>query len=447
MKKLLPFRGRVESRFSLLAKSRFIFLATVLLLAAAGAFADTLIHAGRVIDGESDRILDEATVRVAGDTIIGLERGWIEAGPGDTVIDLTDYTILPGLMDMHVHLDGEYSADSRLSEFIMNEADYALDAAKFAQRTLLAGFTVVRNLGDSYNVTVALREAIEDGDVIGPRIFTAAKSLASTGGHADPTNGWASTIMGDPGPADGVVNSVEDARKAVRQRYKDGADWIKVTATGGVLSVAKSGRNPQFTMAELEAIVDTAADYGLRVAAHAHGTEGMKRAVLAGVASIEHGTYMTDEVIKLMKERGTWYVPTILAGKWVAEKAEIDGFFPELVRPKAAAIGPLIQDTFHRAYEAGVPIVFGTDTGVSAHGDNAREFGLMVEAGMPAMEAIQAATSVAARFLGIEERYGTLAAGKQADIVAVRGNPLEDIHVLENVAFVMKAGEIYKQPD
>ncbi len=421
-------------------------LAAALLLPAAGALADTLIHAGRVIDGASDEVLREMTVRIDGDTIAGLERGFTEAGAGDTVIDLSGYTVLPGLMDMHVHLDGEYSEDSRLSEFIMNEADYALDAAMFARRTLLAGFTVVRNLGDSYNVTVALRNAIEAGDVTGPRVFTAAKSLASTGGHADPTNGWASTIMGDPGPVEGVVNSVEDARKAVRQRYKDGADWIKITATGGVLSVAKSGQNPQFTVQELEAIVATAADYGLRVAAHAHGTEGMKRAVLAGVASIEHGTYMTDEVMELMKERGTWYVPTILAGKWVAEKAEIDGFFPELVRPKAAAIGPVIQDTFRRAYEAGVPIVFGTDTGVSPHGDNAREFGLMVEAGMPPMEAIQAATSVAAAFLGIEERYGSLEAGKQADVVAVPGNPLEDIHVMENVAFVMKAGEVYKQP-
>ena len=426
-------------------KSLLILIAAAL-LPFRGALADTLIHAGRVIDGESDRALGETTVRIEGDTIAGLERGWTEAGPDDTVVDLTGYTVLPGLMDMHVHLDGEYSEDSRLSEFIMNEADYAFDAALFARRTLLAGFTVVRNLGDAYNVTVALRNAIEDGDVVGPRVFTAAKSLASTGGHADPTNGWAGTIMGDPGPLEGVVNSVEDARKAVRQRYKDGADWIKITATGGVLSVAKSGQNPQFTLQELEAIVGTAADYGLRVAAHAHGTEGMKRAVLAGVASIEHGTYMSDEVMELMKDRGTWYVPTILAGEWVAEKAEIDGFFPELVRPKAAAIGPVIHDTFRRAYEAGVPIVFGTDTGVSPHGDNAREFGLMVEAGMPPMEAIRSATSVAAEFLGIEERYGSIEAGKQADIVAVPGNPLEDIHVMEDVVFVMKAGKVYKQP-
>jgi imidazolonepropionase-like amidohydrolase len=243
-----------------------------------------------------------------------------------------------------------------------------------------------------------------------------------------------------------VVNSVEDARKAVRQRYKDGADWIKITATGGVLSVAKSGQNPQFTDEELLAIVDTAADYGMRVAAHAHGTEGMKRAVVAGVASIEHGTYMDDEIMRLMKKNGTWYVPTILAGNWVAEQAKTDGFFPELVRPKAAAIGPLIKETFAKAYDAGVPIVFGTDTGVSAHGDNAQEFALMVEGGMSPMEAIQSATSVAATFLGISDTHGSLEADKQADIIAVPGNPLDDIRLMEQVVFVMKGGRVFKTP-
>ncbi len=416
-----------------------------LLLAAGSAYADTLIHAGRLIDGKSGRTVSEVTVRVSGDTIVGIERGYTSPAGDDTIIDLQDQTVLPGLMDMHVHLTGQYSARSNLNRFILNEADYAFDAAMYAKRTLEAGFTVVRNLGDSFNVTVALRKAIEAGDVPGPRIFTAAKGLASTGGHGDPTNGWAAHFGADPTPKDGVVNSPEDARKAVRQRYKDGADWIKITATGGVLSVAKSGQNPQFTNEELKAIVDTATDYGMRVAAHAHGTEGMKRAVIAGVASIEHGTYMSEEVMKMMKDRGTYYVPTILAGSWVAEKAKIDGFFPELVRPKAAAIGPVIKSTFAKAYDLGVPIVFGTDTGVSAHGDNAQEFALMVEGGMPPMEAIQSATSVAANFLGIGDTHGTLAAGKQADIVAVPGNPLDDITALEHVSFVMKGGRIYKQ--
>ncbi len=424
---------------------KLITLTCGLLVSAGYANADTLIHAGRLIDGNADRALTEVTVRVSGDTITGIERGYTSPGDGDTVIDLEDQTVLPGLMDMHVHLTGQYSPRSNLNRFILNEADYAFDAAMYAKRTLEAGFTVVRNLGDAFNVTVALRKAIEAGDVPGPRIFTAAKTLASTGGHGDPTNGWAAHFGADPTPKDGVVNSPQDARKAVRQRYKDGADWIKITATGGVLSVAKSGQNPQFTDEELKVIVATATDYGMRVAAHAHGTEGMKRAVIAGVASIEHGTYMSEEVMKLMKDRGTYLVPTILAGNWVAEKAKIDGFFPELVRPKAAAIGPVIERTFARAYKLGVPIVFGTDTGVSAHGDNAQEFALMVEGGMPPMEAIQSATSVAASFLEIADTHGTLAAGKQADIIAVPGNPLDDITAMERVSFVMKGGKIYKQ--
>ena len=424
--------------------SRGLFL-TACLVAASPAAGDTLLHAGRLIDGISNRPMSEVTVRIDGDTIVAIERGYATADEGDTVIDLRQQTVLPGLMDMHTHLTGEYSQDSRLRGFITNEADYAFDAAKYAKRTLEAGFTVVRNLGDGFNVSVALRKAIDDGDVPGPLIITAAKGLSSTGGHGDPTNGWAGHIMGDPGPKEGVVNGVDDARKAVRQRYKDGADWIKITSTGGVLSVAKSGQNPQFTDEELRAIVETARDYGMRVAAHAHGTEGMKRAVIAGVASIEHGTYMDDEVMRLMKQNGTYYVPTILAGNWVAKQAEIDGFFPELVRPKAAAIGPLIQDTFARAYKAGVPIVFGTDSGVSAHGDNAQEFALMVEGGMPPMEAIQSATSVAAAFLGISETHGSIEAGKMADVVAVPGDPLDDIRVLERVSFVMRSGKVFKQ--
>jgi imidazolonepropionase-like amidohydrolase len=423
---------------------QLITIASMLLLCTGPVAADTLIHAGRMIDVDAGRAYNDRTIRISGDTITAVESGFVTPGDSDTLIDLRQSTVLPGLMDMHVHLTGEYSASSNLNRFVLNEADYALDAAKYARRTLNAGFTVVRNLGDPFNVTIALRKAIAAGDVPGPLIFSAGKTLASTGGHGDPTNGWAAHFGANPGPKDGVVNGVEDARQAIRQRYKDGADWIKITATGGVLSVAKNGQNPQFTMEELEAIIDTAADYGLRVAAHAHGTEGMKRAVLAGVASIEHGTYMTEEVMDLMIERGTYYVPTVMAGSWVAEKAAIDGFFPELVRPKAAAIGPIIADTFGKAYRRGVPIVFGTDTGVSAHGDNAQEFALMVAEGMPPMEAIQSATIVAADFLDIGDTHGRIEEGFQADIIAVRGDPLDDITVLQDVSFVMKGGTVYK---
>ncbi len=427
-----------------MSKAFRLALAALAALSPAAASADTLIHAGRLIDGLGDGSEARRTVRVVDGRIASVEAGFVRPGPGDVLIDLSDATVLPGLMDMHVHITSEYSQNSNLNRYTLDAADHAINGVMYAKRTLEAGFTVVRNLGGDFNASVALRDAVNAGKVPGPRIYTSAKSLASTGGHADPTNGWADHLGGDPTARDGVVNGAADARKAVRQRYKDGADWIKITATGGVLSVAASGQNPQFTDEELAAIVGIAADYGMRVAAHAHGAEGMRRAVLAGVASIEHGTYMTEEVMDLMIERGVRYVPTILAGDWVAEKAEVDGFFPELVRPKAAAIGPLIGDTFARAYARGVPIVFGTDSGVSAHGDNAREFALMVAGGMPEMEAIRSATSAAAEFLGIAGERGALAPGLAADIIAVAGNPLEDIRALERVTFVMKDGTVYK---
>jgi imidazolonepropionase-like amidohydrolase len=349
-------------------------------------------------------------------------------------------------MDMHVHLSNQYSARSDVERFRLNAADYAFRSAANAERTLLAGFTTVRDLGAAYNVNIALRNAIAQGVVRGPRVFAAGRALATTGGHADPTNGWRADLMGDPGPAEGVVNGVEDARKAVRQRYKDGADLIKITATGGVLSVSASGHNPQFTEAEIRAVVEAARDYGFHVAAHAHGAEGIKRAVRAGVRSIDHGTLMDDEGIGLMKKHGTWYVPTIVAGKWVAEKAEVPGFFPDLVRPKAAEIGPKIQATFGRAWRAGVKIAFGTDSGVSEHGANAREFEYMVEAGMPPLDAIRSATLATAELLGASDRLGSIEPGKLADVIAVSGDPLQDVKALARVAFVMKEGVIHSQP-
>ncbi|ABG42776.1 amidohydrolase [Paraglaciecola sp. T6c] len=412
------------------------------------ALAATYIQAGKLIPANSDRVMSEVTVVVDGNKISKIHQGYISGGEQDELVDLKTHTLMPGLMDMHTHVTSQHNGPSSYMErFTLNEADYAIKGVQYAKRTLLAGFTTIRNLGDGYNESVALRNAINKGVVEGPRIFTAAKSIATTGGHADPTNGTAKKIQGDPGAADGVINGVAEARKAVRQRYKDGADLIKITATGGVLSVAKSGQNPQFMDDELKAIVDTAKDYGMTIAVHAHGKEGMERAIEAGVTSIEHGTYMDKQTFKLMKKHQTYYVPTVMAGNWVAEKAKIDGFFPELVRPKAATIGPLILQTLANAHKAGVKIAFGTDSGVSAHGDNGLEFVLMVEAGMKPIEAIRAATYHGAILIDQLDYLGTIEDGKLADLVAVSGDPLDDIKRMQQISFVMKNGQIYKTPE
>ncbi len=419
-------------------------LASSIALLSFSVTADTLIYAGQLIDGVTSQPQSNKTIVIEGDKIVAIKSGFIKPSTKDKVIDYRQGTVMPGFIDMHTHLSYQGGPGSYMEPFTLNPADVALRGSHYALKTLHAGFTTIRDLGDAGNASVSLRTAIQKGYIQGPRIFTAGTSIATTGGHADHTNGRSLELMGDPGPKNGVINGASDAYKAVRQRYKEGADLIKITATGGVLSVAKSGQNPQFTNKELVAIVAAAKDYGFKVAVHGHGKEGIKRAILAGVDTIEHGTYLDDELFELMKKHDVALVPTLSAGAYVAEKAKIDGFFPEIVRPKAATIGPKIQQTFSEAYKAGVTIAFGTDAGVFAHGDNGKEFTLMVNAGMPAMDVIKSATSIAAERLG-EVNIGHIAVYKLADLVGVAGDPLKNVMLLENPNLVIKAGKVIKE--
>ena len=419
----------------------------LLMLAAQGQAATQTVDCGRMLDVKAGLWRDQVSIVIDDGKVQSI--GPMSAGPGH--LDLSQYACLPGLIDAHVHLTSESNRqiDMLRESLTLNPADFALRSVSMAERTLMAGFTTVRDLGASDGINIALKRAIENGAVKGPRMFTAGKSIATTGGHADPSNNLSQRFnraIGTPGPAEGVVNNADEARQAVRFRYQEGADLIKVTATGGVLSQARSGHNPQYTEDELRAIVVTAKDYGFRVAAHAHGAEGIKRALRAGVDSIEHGSLMDDEAIALFRKTGAWYVPTLTAGQHVADKAKEPEFYSPLVRPKAAAIAPLMRATFARACKAGVKIAFGTDAGVFKHGENAREFALMVEAGMPPLEAIRSATLSAALLLDQSNRMGSIEPGFVADIVAVSGDPLQDVRVLQQVKFVMKDGLVYKKP-
>ena len=404
----------------------------------------TVVHCPHLIDTINGKILGATSVIIHGDRIGEVVSGHADR-PGATVIDLpANDSCMPGLIDDHVHLTMQFSKSTYSDKFRLNPADYAIQSTVYAKRTLLAGFTTVRNVGDEHNESIALRNAVNSGLVPGPRIFSAGQFIGSTGGHADPTNGFRWDLQGDPGPKDGIINSPEDAWKAVRQHYKDGADLIKIMPSGGVLDESSSSENPQMTLEEIKAVVAAAHDYGFTVAAHAHGAEAIRRAVLGGVDSIEHGTFMNAEDMKLMKQHGTWYVPTIIAGQFVMQKAR-EGWYPPQVARKAEEIGPVIMATAGKAYKAGVKIAFGTDAGVYPHGDNAQEFVYMVQAGMPPMFTIQAATMHAAQLLKHEKDFGSITPGKYADLVAVPGNPLDDIALMKQMDFVMKAGTVYKQ--
>ncbi len=416
----------------------------IILCLTLGHAQKTYLHCGTLITAEDKKVQQEITLVIEGNLILDIQAGYKTPSEKDAVvIDLKEHTVMPGLHDMHVHIEHQSSKKRYEEGFRLNEADVALKATTYCRKTLMAGFTSVRDLGGS-GVNVSLGNAIAKGHIIGPRILTAEKAIATTGGHADPTNGLRKDLLGDPGPKEGVINSPEDARKAVRQRYKNGADCIKITATGGVLSVAKNGSGPQFSDAELKAIVEAAKEYGYVTAAHAHGAEGMKRAVNAGITTIEHGTKMTTEVMDLMIKKGTYLVPTISAGKYTEAMAKIPGYYPDIIIPKVLEVSPMIQETFRKAYERGVKICFGTDSGVSPHGDNAKEFVYMTEVGMPAIEAIISATKTPAEIMGNLDKLGTISIGKYADIIAVLGDPLADMSLMTNVSFVMKNGVVYK---
>ncbi len=413
-------------------------------VAPAAASITTVLHCPALLDTFAGRMLGATTVVIDGQRISEVVAGRADR-PGATVIDIpAGSTCLPGLIDSHVHLTQETSPTQYSDNFRLNIADYAIRSTVYARRTLMAGFTTVRNVADRANESIALRNAINAGIVPGPRIYSAGMAIGSTGGHADPTDGYRADLMGNPTPVVGIINSPDDAWKAVRQHYKDGADLIKIMPSGGVLDESASVDNAQMTIEEIKAVVAAAHDYGFTVAAHAHGAEAIRRAIIGSVDSIEHGTFMDDADMKLMKEHGTWYVPTIIAGKYVEEKAKIPGYYPAQVAAKAAQVGPMIQATAGRAYKAGVKIAFGTDAAVYPHGDNAREFVYMVDAGMPPLYVLQAATTHAAELLHKSDKLGRIKAGYFADVIAVKGNPLDDIKLMQKVSFVMKDGKVYK---
>jgi imidazolonepropionase-like amidohydrolase len=426
-----------------------IMVAVVFLLPSSVAFPEEyVLHVGRMVDVIEGRIIEAATITIAGTRITAVEPGFQAPGNAQKLVDLREYTVMPGLMDMHTHLTTEVSPQLFTEKFLLESADYAYRAKVFAERTLLAGFTTVRDMGDQdRNLAAAMRRAVDLHYIHGPRIYTAGKGLATTGGLADPTNGLRHEFMGSPGPVEGVVNGPLSARQAVRQRYKDGADLIKINLTGGAITPSQTSIGPQWQQDELDAVVQTAADYSMTVAAHAHSAEGIKRAVLAGVTSVEHGSFMNEEVAALMKKHGTAYVPTLTAIKWSSRNAREGRETAESIRGQMATLDEEIDETFAMAYEKGVWIVFGSDAGVFPHGMNADEFVYMVNAGMPALEAIQSATIEAAKLLRIEQSLGSIEPGKLADLVAVRGDPLTDISLMKAVSFVMKDGVIYKEND
>ena len=412
----------------------------------------TLIHCGSLIAVPGEPMQTEQSILIVDGFIVSIVDGFTDPALIETddehveLIDLSESFVLPGLIDCHTHLTGEIRpALERMRRSMQEgEAHAAIDGVANAKKTIEAGFTTVRNVGSPGSVGLALRDRINQGIIPGPRMYVSGPPVSVTGGHGDPTNSLSPALRPQLGPQLATADGPAEARKAVRARIREGVDLIKITATGGVLSATAAGVDQQFFVDELESIVEAARMMGRKVAAHAHGTDGINAALRAGVSSIEHGTYLDDESIRLFIENDAYLVPTIHAGKFVEDKAKIDGYFPPAIRAKAATVGPLIQASFGRAYRAGVNIAFGTDVGVGAHGTNAMEFVYMHQAGMTPEDCLISATINAAALIGASDLIGTLEVGKAADLIAVRANPLEDISVLLEVDFVMKDGDIFK---
>ena len=431
-----------------------VFAAATALAGAAAAADIVVIHAGALLAEPGEAPASEQSIVIRDGKIAEIRDGFIDAaaagaGAGEDVKihDLSDMFVLPGLIDGHVHITHENNPRARLQRVEMSAADYAIAGARFARTTLMAGFTTVRDVGARERDAIfALRAGVDRGDVIGPRIFASGSTISVTGGHGDGTQGYRDDI-GELLHHTGVCNGVGECRHAVREQVRAGADHIKLTATAGVLSNTAAGLEQQFFKDELEAIMASAHAMNRKVTAHAHGVAGINAALRAGVDAIEHGTYLDNESIRLFRRNGAYLVPTVLAGVTVAEWAkDPESFLLPPQRAKAAEVGPRMLEMARRAHEGGVKIAFGTDSGVSRHGDNAREFALLVEAGMTPMEAIYAATVAGADNLGKSDVLGTIAPGKYADIIAVDGDPLTDVTELEDVGFVMKGGKVYKTP-